>query len=308
MSSGNKTTLWTLGGLTQLELGQRIAKRIGKDEVSLRSGSLAYYFVLAIFPALLFLLCVIGFLIPSGSHLQQTLFSNLSRMLPGSAAALVQKTLQEVSRGSGSGKALIGIVGALWAASNGVTAMMQSLNTSYQVQENRAWWKQRAIAVGLTVCLACLVLAGLGLTLFGNDAADYLGAHGGLGRVLVWLWKVVQWPVVLALLFAAFALVYYFAPNLKKPEWHWITPGGVAALLVWILASLGFKLYLHYFNSYSKTYGSLGAAIILLVWLYLSGFCILLGGEINSEIGRAEEAKRAHEEKLRQTNSWLRAG
>jgi membrane protein len=145
--------------------------------------------------------------------------------------------------------------GALWAASNGVTAVMESLNIAYEVKEDRPWWRQKLIAVGLTLALAILVLGALGLTLFGSKAAEFLGSHV-LGSPIVILWKVLQWPVVLAFMFGAFAITYYFAPNLKEPEWHWITPGSALGLFFWIVASLGFKLYLYFFDTYSKTYGS----------------------------------------------------
>ena len=296
-----RPSLWALGGLGPLGLAKRVGKEIGEDEIPLRSTSLAYYFILAVFPAMLFVLSILGFFATAGSHLQQSLFTNLARMMPGSASEQIQKTLQEVTSASGAGKAIFGILGALWAASQGVTAVMESLNIAYEVDEDRPWWKKKAVAVGLTLTLAVLVLCALGLMLFGGKAADFVGAHVGMGTVLVMLWKIVQWPLVLAFMFAAFAVTYYFGPNLKKPEWQWITPGSLLGLVGWLVASFGFKIYLHYFNSYSKTYGSLGAVIILLLWLYITGFCILLGGEVNSEIGRAGDAQQGkqHRQELR---------
>jgi membrane protein len=297
-----KPSLWKLGGLTPLQLGKRVNDQLTKDEVSVRSASLAYYFILAVFPALLFVISIVGFFAAVNAQFQQELFTNMSRMLPGSAADLVHKTIEQVSVGSGTWKIVAGILGALWAASSGVTAVMGSLNVAYDVKETRPWWKQKAIAIGLTFALAVLVIAALAITLFGGMAADFVGSHLGLGNGLVLAWKIVQWPVVLALMFAAFALTYYAAPNLKEPEWHWITPGSALGLIAWLAASIGFKIYLHFFNSYSKTYGSLGAVIILLVWLYITGYVILVGGEINSEIGRAADARADHEKKLRSIN------
>jgi membrane protein len=307
MSTEQRPSLWKLGGLTPLVLGKRVGKEIGQDEVPVRSAALAYYFVLAVFPAMLFVLSIIGFFAATGSQLREALFSNLARMLPGSASDLIHKTLDEVTNASGAGKAIFGILAALWAASNGVTAVMQSLNIAYEVKEDRPWWKQKAVALGLTLALAVLVLTALGLTLFGGKAAEFVGSHVGLGGAVVMLWKIVQWPVVLAFMFLAFAVTYYFAPNLEKPEWHWITPGSALGLIFWLIASFGFKLYLHFFNSYSKTYGSLGAVIILLLWLYITGFTILLGGELNSEIGRAADAQAEHEERLQHLQDELRA-
>jgi membrane protein len=239
-----KPSLWALGALTPIELGKRVWKQVGEDEVAVRSTSLAYYFILAVFPAMIFVLSIIG-LFGFGPQLQASLFQYAGRMLPGSATDLIRRSLQEVMQSSGAGKALFGIIGALWSASSGVSAVMQSLDVAYEVKEDRPLWKQKAVAVGLTLALAVLVLGALALTLFGGKAADFVGSHVGLGAAAVVAWKIVQWPLVVALMFAAFAITYYFAPNLEKPEWHWITPGSALGLIFWLVASFGFKLYLH---------------------------------------------------------------
>jgi len=307
MKASNQPSLWKFGGLTPLRLGKQVWKDIGEDEVSVRSAALAYYFVLAIFPAMLFVLSLLGFFANAGTHLRESLFTTLARLLPGSASDLIHKTLDEVTRSRGAGKAVFGILAALWSASSGVSAVIESLNIAYDVKEDRPTWKQKGVAVGLTLALAVLVLGALGLTLYGGDAADYLGAHLGIGPAIVVLWKIVQWPLVLGFMFAAFATTYYFAPNLEEPEWHWITPGSVLGLFFWLVASFAFKIYLHFFNTYSKTYGSVGAVIILLLWLYITGFAILVGGEVNSAIGRAADAQQKEEERHRRLEDELRA-
>jgi membrane protein len=307
MSAKPKPSLWKLGGLTPLSLGKQVWKDIGEDEVSVRSAALAYYFVLAIFPAMLFLLSLLGYFAAAGTQLRETLFTTLARVLPGSASDLVHKTLDEVTRSSGAGKALFGILGALWSASSGVSAVQESLNIAYDVKEDRPIWRQRAIAVGLTFALAVLVLGALALTLYGGDAAEWLGSRIALGQAAVMGWKIIQWPVVLGCMFLAFAVTYYFAPNLEDPEWHWITPGSALGLIFWIVASLGFKIYLHFFNSYSKTYGSVGAVIILLLWLYITGLAILVGGEVNSAIGHGADAQQKEEERPRAIERELKA-
>ena len=307
MKTSSKPSLWKFGGLTPLRLGQQVWKDIGEDEVSVRSAALAYYFVLAVFPAMLFLLSLLGFFAAAGTQLRETLFTTLARVLPGSASDLIHKTLDEVTRSSGAGKALLGILGALWSASSGVSAIIQCLDIAYDVQEDRPFWKQKAVAIGLTLALAILVIGALGLMLYGGDLADWMGSHIGLGHTFVVMWKIVEWPLVLAFMFVAFAVTYYFAPNLKQPEWHWITPGSTLGLVLWLVASFGFKLYLQFFNSYSKTYGSLGAVIILLLWLYITGFAILVGGEVNSVIGRATEAREKEEERHRRIETELKA-
>jgi membrane protein len=307
MKTSSKPSLWKFGGLTPLRLGQQVWKDVGEDEVSVRSAALAYYFVLAVFPAMLFLLSLLGFFASAGTQLRETLFTTLGRVLPSSASDLVHKTLDEVTRSSGAGKAAFGILGALWSASSGVSAIIQCLDIAYDVKEDRPFWKQKAVAIGLTLALAILVIGALGLTLYGGSVADWLGSHLGLGHTFVLMWKIGQWPLVLAFMFVAFAVTYYFAPNLKEPEWHWITPGTVLGLFLWIVASFGFKLYLHFFNSYSKTYGSVGAVIILLLWLYITGFTILVGGEVNSAISRAAEAQQREEERHRKIEAQLKA-
>ena len=298
MSTEKKPSLWKLGGLSPFNLAKRVWKETTEDDISARSASLAYYFILAVFPAMLFVLSVVGLLTPAGSQWQASLFTTLARVMPDSAFDLVQKTFKEVARASGAGKAAFGILGALWAASQGVTAVMRSLNIAYEVSERRPWWKQKVVALGLTLGISVLVLGALGLMLFGAPAARSLAAHLGLGHSLVIAWHLVQWPLVLGFMFAAFAVTYYFAPHLKSPEWHWITPGSVTGLTCWMLASFALKTYLHFFNSYSKTYGSLGAVIILLLWLYMTGFSILLGGEVNSEIEKATVAQEQEPSKV----------
>jgi membrane protein len=307
MATSVKPSLWKFGGLTPVKLGKQVWQDMNEDEVGVRSAALAYYFVLAIFPAMLFLLSLLGFFATAGSHLRDTLFTTLARVLPGSASDLVHKTLDEVTHSSSAGKAIFGILAALWSASAGVTAITQCLDIAYDVKEDRPYWKQKAVAIGLTLALTLLVLGALGLMLYGSTVANWLGHHVGLGQTFVIGWKIIQWPLVLAFMFLAFTVTYYFAPNLKEPEWHWVTPGSALGLIFWLVASFGFKLYLNFFNSYSKTYGSVGAVIILLLWLYITGFAILIGGEVNSAIGRAGDAQQKEEERNRRIEQELRA-
>ncbi len=285
-------SLWKLGGLKLAALGRQVWTNFGEDELSVRSAALAYYFVLAVFPAMLFLLALLGLFATAGTHLRDSLYNALGQVLPGSAFDLVQGTLSEVTRSKGAGKAIFGILAALWSASAGVNAIIESLNIAYQVKESRPWWKRKALALGLTVALAGLVLTASALTLYGNSAADSVATHWSLGTPLVVLWKILQWPIVLGFMFVAFATTYYFAPNIEKPEWNWVTPGSAFGLILWLASSLGFKIYLHYFDSYSKTYGSVGAVIILLLWLFITGLSIMLGGIVNSIIGRATEEQQ----------------
>jgi membrane protein len=168
---------------------------------------------------------------------------------------------------------------------------MTVLNFAYHVKERRPFWKARLVhAPLLTIAMAVMFLSALAIILFGNAAASWAGAHG-LGSAAVISWKVLQWPVALFFVVVAFAVLYYFAPDVEDQKWYWITPGSVIGVLLWVGASALFRAYLHFFNSYSATYGSLGAVIVLMLWFYITGLAILIGGEVNVEIENAA-AKR----------------
>ncbi len=279
--------MWKFGGLTWKDLGKRVLSEIQEDDVFGRSAQLAYYFLLALFPLLLFLTSVIGLLLGSGTGLRHSLFNYLSQVLPGAAFQLVDSTIYEVSAASSGGKVTFGLLAALWAASNGMGAITQALDVGYNVKETRPWWKQRLTAMGLTLALSVIIISALVLVLYGGRLAHYVAGNYGFGEVFTITWKVLQWPIVLAFMLLAFALIYYLAPDLHEQKWAWVTPGSVVGVGLWLLVSLGFKLYLHFFDSYSKTYGTLGAVIVLMLWLYLTGAAILIGGEVNSEIENA---------------------
>jgi membrane protein len=274
----------SLGGLSWVELGKRVYAEVMDDDVLGRAAQLSYYFLLALFPALLFLTSLLGYLAGEDSQLRQGLFNYLAAVLPGEASQLVAKTVTDVTQSSGGGKLSFGILATLWAASNGMGAMSESLNAAYDLKESRPWWKVRLTAVGLTLALTLLIVTALVLVLYGHDIADAVSVKLGLGAAFATAWKVLQWPLVLVFVLLAFALIYYFAPDSHRQDWKWITPGAVAGVLLWLLISFAFKAYLSYFNSYSATYGSLGAVIILMLWFYFTGIAILVGGEINSEI------------------------
>jgi len=222
----------------------------------------------------------------------------MARVMPGSAADLVGKTLNEIHQNSSALKALFGALAALWAATGGIDAISKTLNIAYGVQETRSFVRKKLTSLGLTFGLAVLIIGALALLAFGGQIGEFVAAKVGLGAAFTLTWKILQWPVAFGAMFLAFSLIYYFAQNLKNPDWYWITPGAVVGVVVWIVASVGFSLYLKFFNSYSKTYGSLGAVIILMLWFYLTVMAILIGGEVNSEIGKADHDKQIYERKL----------
>ena len=281
------SSLWGLGGLSGKTLCKRVISEIQSDDVFGRAAQLAYYFLLALFPLLLFLTSVIGILLGSGTGVRHSLFAYLSRVLPGSASNLVDSTMYEVSAASGGGKVTFGLLAALWAASNGMGAITSALNAAYNVKESRPWWKQRLTAISLTLVLSILIISALVLVLYGGKIANQIAITYGFSEAFTICWKFVQWPLVLWFMLLSFSLIYYLAPDIHEQKWVWITPGSMIGVALWLLVSFGFKLYLHFFDSYSKTYGTLGAVIILMLWLYLTGTAILIGGEVNSEIENA---------------------
>src|ERR1041385_2281763 len=274
----------SLGGLSWKELGRRVYKETNEDGILGYAAQLSYYFLLALFPALLFLTSLLGYFAGEDSQLRAGLFRYLGAVLPGAASQLIAKTVNDVTAGSGGGKLSFGVLATLWAASNGMTAISESLNAAYDLKETSPWWKVRLVAIGLTLALSFLIISSLVLVLYGHDLADTVAVKYGLGAAFALTWKIVQWPIVLGFVLLGFALLYYFAPDARDQDWKWITPGSVAGVALWLLVSFAFKTYLTFFNSYSATYGSLGAVIILMLWFYFTGAAILVGGEMNSEI------------------------
>ena len=292
-------SMWKLGGIGWVQLAKRVWAEINEDDVWGRAAQLAYYFLLALFPLLIFFTAALGLMLGAGEGLRTSLFNYLSQVMPGSAFQLVDSTMTEITGSSGAGKLSFGLLATLWAASNGMGAITQSLNAAYDVKDERPWWKQRLVAVALTMALSVLVIGALLLMLVGGRVADALAAHYELGGFFPIAWKTIQWPLIFAFMVTSFALIYYFAPDVRDQKWMWLTPGSTIGVVLWLLVSLGFILYLHFFNSYSATYGSLGAVIILMLWLYLTGAAILIGSEINSEIEHAAAEAGAPDAKPR---------
>ena len=261
-------------------------KEANQDDVLGRSAQLAYYFFLALFPLLICVVTVLGVLAGKGAHVQGAVLDFLASVVPGSASTLIQKTLTEVNQAHATSKLSISLVFSLWSASAGMSAIMDTLNVEYEVHEGRSFIKRNAVALGLTLAAATLLIGAVAIVLAGGPTAEAFS--GGVVKIVI---KVVQWPVAIALVLLGFALVYFFAPDVKDQKWHWITPGAISGVALWLAASFALKAYLHFFNSYSATYGSLGAVIILLLWFYVSGASLLFGAEINSVIEDAAAAE-----------------
>lgn len=278
---------WKPRNLSWTQLAKRVWTETQRDDVFGNGAKLAYYFLLALFPLLIFLTSIIGIIIGSGTGMRHVLFNYLARVMPSGAFQLINQTMVEVSTNSGAGTLSFGLLAALWAASSGMGAITDALNAAYDVEEVRPWWRRQLTAIGLTVALAVLIIAALSIVLGGSKIADYLASMYVIGRASAIAWKIIQWPIALAFMLLAFALIYFYAPNVRDQKWTWITPGSLAGVILWLAVSFAFKGYLHFFDTYSKTYGSLGAVIVLMLWLYLTGLAVLIGGEINSEVESA---------------------
>ncbi len=248
------------------------------------AAQLAFYFLLALFPALLFLVSLIGYL-PVDAAVAAML-QRLQPFLPGDVVALISTEIDKLLEGSPQSLLTFAIAGAIWSSSSAMTAVITTLNRAYDIEEFRPWWKTRLIAIALSIALALFVVVAFALVVGGSDLAAAVASWVGAGEVFRTLWGIGQWPI--ALLFVVFAidLVYYFAPN-ADTRWVWISPGSLVATALWLLTSLGFKFYLQHVSNIAVVYGALGSVIVLLLWLYLSGFAILIGAELNAEIDRA---------------------
>jgi len=221
-------------------------------------------------------------------ELQNDLLSYFADLLPPSAFQLLKTVVAELAAHATSGKLTFGIVSALWGVSGAISSMISSLNLAHHVRETRSWFKVRAIAVGLSLLISILLLAALFMLLVGSHFVGWLGSALGLHPFLVLVWKAIQWPGAIFFVLTSCGLVYFFGPNLKqRRHWHWVSPGGAFGVFVWLSVSYGFRMYLHFFNHYSASYGSLGAVMILMIWLYVFGLAYLIGGEINAVIERA---------------------
>lgn len=262
----------------------RTAREVMADDCLNLAAQLAYYFFLALFPALLFVVALVSFIPISG--LMDTITSTLGRVAPNDVLSIVQDQITKVAHSQNGGLLTLGMLGTIWSTSSGVNAIISTLNQAYDIQEGRPWWKVKAIALGLTISLAIFIVVSFALVLVGPTLAEKIAGWFYLGPSFEWTWKILQWPVVFGLVSLAIAIVYYYAPDAEQ-QWIWITPGSVFATALWLLISLGFKFYISNFTSYNATYGTIGGVIVLMLWFYVSSLAVLVGAELNAEIEHA---------------------
>jgi membrane protein len=283
---------WRLHLSSTTTLLKRVWTSSYEDGVYNRAAELAYFFFLSLFPGVIFITTLLGFVFKSNTLLTGLFLQYLGTTLPGSAFELIRQVIIEITRSSGSGKLTFGILAALWTANSGMNALEDALNAVYKVKESRALWKTYGIALILTVSASLLIIAALTAFLYGGALVQLVSNTVGLKPVFYWTWRLAQWPIALFFVSLVTSMVYYAAPNLKQRCWQWLSPGALFATLGWIAASGLLRLYFHFFTSYAKTYGSLGAVMVLLTWLYVTGVMLLLGAEVNMVIEVA--AVRAH--------------
>jgi membrane protein len=277
-------SFWKLGGLSPQQLFRNVIEEISANNLFGRAAELAFYFLFALFPLILVMMTVFGLFESHRVELQNTLLSYFADFLPPTAFRLLKTVAMESATNASGGKLTFGIVSALWCGSGGVCSMISALNLAYHVRESRSWLKVRSIALGLTLLISILLLAALFFVLVGSYFVGWFGTEHRLRPIVVFVWKAIQWPAAILFVTMSCSAIYYCGPDLKNRHWHWMTPGSALGAFVWIMASLGFRMYLHFVNNYSATYGSLGAVMILLLWLYVSGLAYLLGGTINAQI------------------------
>jgi membrane protein len=265
------------------ELLTRTWREINEDNCLGMAAQLAYYFILALFPALLVVVAIASYFPPST---MQAIMATLEPFMPPEALALIRDQLQAISNGDNGGLLTLGVLGALWSSSAALTAIIDTFNRAYDIEESRPWWKVRLLAIGLTFAIAVFILTAFALVVAGPELAHWLVDRFGLAAAVATAWTIVQWPLVFLLVAFGVAMTYYFAPDADQ-DWVFLTPGSALATLLWLVASLGFRVYTQNFGDYNATYGALGAAVLLLLWLYVSGLSILVGAELNAEIEHA---------------------
>jgi membrane protein len=288
-------SLWNLEGIPARVIIRNTWKSMFDDNLLGRSAELGFYFLFALFPTLLSACAILGLAARSAVSIYEHLLQYLSIVVPPSALGTVLEAFNQTTAAASRGKLTFGLVAAVWSASVGFSAIQGSLNVVYRVQESRPYWKARLSAIGVTFVLSIVITVMLASLL----TADFLARlarrhiyHHFLANGVVMSLRTAGWLLATAFLSIIFALIYYFGPDLKVKCWHWVTPGSALGMLGWFAASLGLRLYVHYFNNYSATYGSLGTVIILLTWFYMTGLMLLLGGEVNSEIEAAVKEKK----------------
>jgi membrane protein len=295
--------------ISVLQFLKELYREASDDNIFDGAAALGYYLMLAIFPAAIFLMALIPYL--PLAQVDRAIMDLLREALPPSAAEMFTGVVNEVVGKQSGGLVSFGLIGVFWATSSGMYAVMQQLNKTYDVHEGRSFLRARLIAIGMSLLFAVLVLGGFSLIVLGGQIQSWLGARFGMSSALLIFFATFRWVVIVLGLLLAFALIYYLAPDVKQ-RFKYITPGSVLGVILLMTASLGFAWYAQNFGNYSKTYGSVGAVIVLMLWLYIAGLTILIGSEINALLEHhaadgKEKGEREAGEKERDPRARARA-
>jgi membrane protein len=280
-----------LRDLVRLQTLKATLQECQRDDALGLAAQLAYYLILALFPFILFLVAVVDAFSSSSPQFVNELFDYLSRVMPAQVFDLIQTYTERTLRNEDTAPGLLsaGILGTIWAASGAFSALINALNRAYDVQETRPFWKVKGIAILMTFGLSALVFVGALLLIAGPSIGETIAEVFTLDDEFILVWSIARWPAALLFMVATVALLFYFAPDAGQP-FRWITPGGFVGIALWVLASLAFNLYLSSdFNTYDKTYGSIGTVIVLLLYLYISSLTILFGATLNATLVRMKE-------------------
>jgi membrane protein len=290
MSQTEPTSPRRLSRREWLAVVRRTVREFRDDRLTDWAAALTYYAVLALFPALLVFVALVG-LFGQYPKTTDSLLEIVGKLGPRSAVDTFREPITSVVRDKGGAGALLGVglLGAVWSASGYVGAFMRASNAIYEVEEGRRFWKLRPIQMAVTilmVLMAAIVAMAIVVT---GPLAHAIGDVIGLGDTAVLVWEIAKWPVLLVVVLTMFAILYYVAPNVRLPAFRWLSPGAVVAITIWLVSSVAFGVYVRNFGYYNKTYGTLGGVIIFLVWMWLSNLALLVGAEFNAELERGRE-------------------
>jgi len=276
-------------------IAKRTLKAVQDDRLFGHAAELGFYFLFSLFPTLFCAGSILGLAARSAHRVSDQLLNYLALVVPASALGTVLTTFNETTAAASSGKVTLGSIAAIWSASVGISAIQDTLNQVFKLDNKRPYIVARLYAIGLTFLITLLITLGLGSMLGGDFVAalaDHELTHHPLAATALGIAaRIIAWIIAACVLSLLFAALYYWAPDWRERHWHWITPGTTVGVAGWLLASLGFRVYIHYFNNYNVTYGSLGAVIILLMWFYISGLMLLLGAEVDTVVGAAAEKR-----------------
>jgi membrane protein len=270
--------------LAWTDILKRTAAEIYAGNCFAWAASLAYYFFLALFPALLFVISLASVL--PVQQLTHRITTMLGHVAPDDVVAIARQQFAQITGRTSVGLLTLSLIGAIWSLSSGMAALVDTLNQAYRITERRPWWRVRLTAVVLTLALTTVTLIAFGLVMVGPIAAEHAANWLALGPLFVWIWNIVQWPTAGVLVITALGCVYHFAPDTSR-EWVWISPGSVTATALWLLISLAFKWYVSHFGDYQQTYGAIGGVMVTLLWFYFTSLAVLLGAQLDATIAHA---------------------